>query len=150
MANSCIGLQTGVTSRVLATSSPAHLRSRLCVVAQETSKQVRQNDQALPAMAFLHSVNRVHRRNHLSLIPLSAVSLPLKGLMRDYVKVFGPTSLVSKRREPFANLLITSLLHPCHEGMQEARQKDPAMVLTLWVLACCHHRAGFRDRLSNG
>ena len=68
------------------------------------------------AMAFLHSVSRVHKRNHLSLIPLSAVSLPLKGLMRDYVKVCGPMSLVPKRREPFTNPLIASLLHPRHEG----------------------------------
>ena len=67
-------------------------------------------------MAFLHSVSRVHKRNHLALIPLSAVSLPLKGLMRDYVKVCGPISLVPKRREHFTNPMITSLLHPRHEG----------------------------------
>lgn len=74
------------------------------------------------AMAFLHSVSRVHKRNHLSLIPLSAVSLPLKGLMRDYVKVCGPMSLVPKRREPFTNPLIASLLHPRHEGKKLGRK----------------------------
>jgi hypothetical protein len=62
------------------------------------------------AMAFLRSVQRVHRRNHLSLIPLKALALPLKGLMRDFVLRFGPRSLLPKRREPFTNPMIATML----------------------------------------
>ena len=62
------------------------------------------------AMATLRGVERIHKRNHVHLIPLSALSLPLKGLMRDYVKRFGPKSLIPKRREAFTNPMIATLL----------------------------------------
>lgn len=62
------------------------------------------------ALATLRSVQRVHKRNHHSLIPLSALNLSVKGLMRSFVEKFGPTSLIVKRREPFSNPMILTML----------------------------------------
>lgn len=61
------------------------------------------------AMNILLGVNRVLRQNFLSFIPLKALKLPLKGLMRKFLLDFGPRSLVPKRREPFTNGMIHSL-----------------------------------------
>jgi hypothetical protein len=62
------------------------------------------------AMNILLGANRVLRANFASLVPLRNLKLPLKGLMRRFVKRFGPQSLVPKRREPFTNGMIVSLV----------------------------------------
>jgi hypothetical protein len=62
------------------------------------------------AMNILLGVNRVLKRNHSSLIPLRALVGPLKGLMRQFIQKFGPTSLVPKRRSPFTNGMIATLV----------------------------------------
>jgi hypothetical protein len=62
------------------------------------------------AMNILLGVNRVLKRNYSSFIPLKSVNLALKGLMRKFVKRFGPTSLIPKRREAFTNGLINSMI----------------------------------------
>ena len=62
------------------------------------------------AMNILLGANRVLRANFSSFIPLSALKLPLRGLMRRFIQRFGPTSLVPKRREPFTNGMISSLV----------------------------------------
>ena len=62
------------------------------------------------AMNILLGANRVLRQQHLSFIPLKALALPLKGLMRKFVQQYGPMSLVPKRREPFTNGMIDSLV----------------------------------------
>ena len=62
------------------------------------------------AMNILLGANRVMKANFSSFIPLSNLKLPLKGMMRRFVKRFGPMSLVPKRREPFTNGMIGSLV----------------------------------------
>jgi len=61
------------------------------------------------AMNVLLAVNRVLKRNYSSFIPLKSISLALKGMMRKFIRDFGPTSLVPKRREPFTNGLIKNM-----------------------------------------
>jgi hypothetical protein len=61
------------------------------------------------AMNILLGANRVLRQQHLSFIPLKALTLSLRGLMRRFLQQFGPVSLVPKRREPFSNGMIDSL-----------------------------------------
>ena len=61
------------------------------------------------AMNILLGANRVLRQQHLSFIPLKALTLPLRGLMRKFMLKFGPQSLVPKRREPFTNGMVDSL-----------------------------------------
>ena len=63
------------------------------------------------AMNILLGANRVLRQQHLSFISLKALALPLKGLLRKFVLKFGPTSLVPKRREPFINGMVDSLVN---------------------------------------
>jgi hypothetical protein len=63
------------------------------------------------AMNIILGANRVLRQQHLLFIPLKALALPLKGLMRKFVLKFGPTSLVPKRREPFTNGMVDSLVN---------------------------------------
>jgi len=62
------------------------------------------------AMNTLLGANRVLKRNFHSFVPLKSVSLAVKGLMRKFILKFGPTSLVPKRREPFTNGMIKSML----------------------------------------
>ena len=62
------------------------------------------------AMNILVGANRVLRANFASLVPLRNLNLPLKGLMRRFVQRFGPQSLVPRRREPFTNGMIVSLV----------------------------------------
>ena len=62
------------------------------------------------AVGILLGMQRVLRRNHIDVVPLRSLNLTVKGLMRDYVAVNGPTSLVPKRREPMTNGLIGSLV----------------------------------------
>jgi hypothetical protein len=75
------------------------------------TKKGRLNDLIKPqsAMNILLGANRVLRQQHLSFIPLKALTLSLRGLMRRFVQQFGPVSLVPKRREPFSNGMIDSL-----------------------------------------
>ena len=61
------------------------------------------------AMNILLGANRVMRASYSSFIPLKALKLPLRGLMRRFVQRFGPASLVPKRREPFTNGMIKAL-----------------------------------------
>jgi len=61
------------------------------------------------AMNILLGANRILKQHFLSFIPLKALKLPLRGLMRKFIKDFGPTSLVPKRREPMTNGMIRSL-----------------------------------------
>ena len=61
------------------------------------------------AMNILLGANRVLKKNFLSFIPLKALKLPLRGLMRDFIQKFGPTSLVPKRRECMTNGMIRTL-----------------------------------------
>jgi integrase len=62
------------------------------------------------AMNILLGANRVLKRNFRAFIPLKALTLPLKGLMRQFVQQFGPKSLIPKRRSPFTNGMIQTLL----------------------------------------
>ena len=62
------------------------------------------------AMNILLGANRVLRSNYSSFIPLSNLKLPLKGHMKRFVQRFGPASLIPKRREPFTNGMICSLV----------------------------------------
>ena len=50
------------------------------------------------------------KANFTSFIPLSALRLSLKGLMRRFILHYGPVSLVPKRREPWTNAMIPSLV----------------------------------------
>ena len=61
------------------------------------------------AMNTLMGANRVLRQNFSASIPLGALKLPLKGIMRNFLQRFGPASLVPKRRELFPNGMIQSL-----------------------------------------
>ena len=61
------------------------------------------------ALNILLGANRVLKQNYLSFIPLKALKLPLRGLMRQFILKFGPSSLVPKRREPMTNGMIRSL-----------------------------------------
>jgi hypothetical protein len=62
------------------------------------------------AMNILLGVNRVLKRNHSALIPLKALTVPLKGLMRQFIQRFGPRSLIPKRRSPFTNGMIATMV----------------------------------------
>lgn len=62
------------------------------------------------AMNILLGANRVMRANFSAFIPLSNLKLPLRGLMKRFVQRFGPASLIPKRREPFTNGMINSLV----------------------------------------
>ena len=62
------------------------------------------------AMNILLGANRVLRANFSALVPLSNSKLPLRGLMKRFVQRFGPSSLIPKRREPFTNGMINSLV----------------------------------------
>ena len=68
------------------------------------------------AMNILLGVNRVLKRNYSSLIPLKAIALALKGMMRKFIVKFGPTSLVPKRREAFTNGMINLMLSDQLQG----------------------------------
>jgi hypothetical protein len=61
------------------------------------------------AMNILLGANRVLKLHYLSFIPLRALKLPLRGLMRQFLKDFGPVSLIPKRREPMTNGMVRSL-----------------------------------------
>ena len=61
------------------------------------------------AMNILLGANRVLKLHYLSFIPLRALKLPLRGLMRQFLKDFGPLSLIPKRREPMTNGMVRSL-----------------------------------------
>jgi hypothetical protein len=62
-------------------------------------------------MNILMGANRVLRANYSSFIPLKALTLPLRGLMRQFIQRFGPVSLVPKKREPFSNGMIETLVN---------------------------------------
>ena len=69
------------------------------------------------AMAILYAAQRVHSRNHLSMVPLRHMVKSVKGLMRQFVKDYGPQSLVPKRREPMTAGLVKSIaLSPAAVG----------------------------------
>ena len=97
------------------------------------------------AMATLRGVARVHKRNHLELIPLKHLALPLKGLMRKYVAQFGPTSLVPKRREPLTNPMIAKLLR-LPDGQYGRKQMNWDSLLGLSVRGAVElaSQTGFR------
>jgi hypothetical protein len=61
-------------------------------------------------MNILLGANRVLKRNFSSFVPLKALAAPLKGLMRRFVQQFGPKSLIPKRRSPFTNGMIQTLV----------------------------------------
>ena len=63
-------------------------------------------------MNILLGANRVLKQNYLSFIPLKALKLPLRGLMRKFIKRYGPKSLITKRREPLTNGMIRALSSP--------------------------------------
>ena len=63
------------------------------------------------AMNILLGANRVLRASYSSFIPLKALTLPLKGLMRQFIQKFGPLSLIPKRREPFSVGMIETLVN---------------------------------------
>ena len=78
----------------------------------KTRKPLRSADRAIQpqsAMNILLGVNRVLRRNFMSLIPLSGLKLALRGMMREFVRIHGPKSLIPTRREPFTNGLIDAM-----------------------------------------
>lgn len=64
------------------------------------------------AMNILLGANRVLKQHYLSFIPLKALKLPLRGLMRKFIQEHGPTSLVPKRRECMTNGMIRFLAAP--------------------------------------
>ena len=91
--------------------------------------------------------HRVLRQQHLSFIPLKALALPLKGLMRKFVLTFGPVSLVPKRREPFTNGMIDSLVSlPAGSSLGSIGKFDCLSILgKSWIAAVAvSTSAGFR------
>ena len=69
------------------------------------------------AMAILYAAQRVHSRNHLSMVPLRHMVKSVKGLMRQFIRDHGPQSLVPKRREPMTAGLVQALaLSPAATG----------------------------------
>ena len=62
------------------------------------------------AMNVLQGVSRVLKRNFYPQLPLNELTLPLRGLMRAYIRDNGPASLVPKRREPFTTGHVRTLL----------------------------------------
>ena len=99
------------------------------------------------AMNILLGANRVLRQQHLSFIPLKALALPLKGLMRKFVLTFGPVSLVPKRREPFTNGMIDSLVSlPAGSSLGSIGKFDCLSILgKSWIAAVAvSTSAGFR------
>ena len=82
------------------------------------------------AMNILLGANRVLRQNFSSFIPLKALNLPLKGLMRKFIQRFGPTSLVPKRRECMTNGMIRTLSSlPVGFDLGPLRGHDPTSLL---------------------
>lgn len=61
------------------------------------------------ALNILLGANRVLKQNYMSFIPLNALKLPLKGLMRKFILQHWPVSLIPKRREPLTNGMIRAL-----------------------------------------
>jgi hypothetical protein len=42
-----------------------------------------------------------YKRRGIELAPMTLATMALKGLLREYVEVHGPESLIPKRKEPF-------------------------------------------------
>jgi len=99
------------------------------------------------AMNILLGANRVLRQNFSAFIPLGALKLPLKGIMRQFLQRFGPKSLVPKRREPFTNGMIRTLVSlPANLNLGAIGQlSDSAMLQLSWNAAVSvAASAGFR------
>ena len=73
--------------------------------------------------------------------------MPLKGIMRQFLQQFGPTSLVPKRREPFTNSILRSLMSlPANLNLGAIEQFSDSVMLQLsWNAAMSvAASAGFR------
>ena len=97
------------------------------------------------AMNILLGANRVLKANFSSLIPLSTLKLPLKGLMSRFLQKFGPLSLVPKRREPFTNGMICALV-----SLPDGADLGPAGVMKLRSLERSVWRAAIAISNSTG
>ena len=70
----------------------------------------------------LDAVRRIHKRNDIRMCDAPSVTLVLKGLLDDYVRLHGTETLIPQRREPLTNEQTERLLSPANEGMKVGRR----------------------------
>jgi hypothetical protein len=61
------------------------------------------------AMNVLREVRRVFKKAMVPLMPLTAVTQALRGIMREFLKDYGPAALTPKRAAPFTNELLKAM-----------------------------------------
>ena len=70
----------------------------------------------------LDAVRRIHKRNDIRMCDAPSVTLLLRGLLDDYVRLHGTETLIPQRREPLTNEHTERLLSPANEGMKVGRR----------------------------
>ena len=71
----------------------------------------------------LDAVRRIHKRNDIRMCDAPSVTLLLRGLLDDYVRLHGTETLIPQRREPLTNEHTERLLSPANEGMKVGRRR---------------------------